>query len=49
MRIERESRNNGRGKNRIVHAYERGVAGWTSGFGSAADGALLVEEVLLTV
>ena len=46
LRVERDGRRCGRGRSSIVHCYGHGGAGWSLAFGSAAEAASLIEDVV---
>ncbi|KAK4695880.1 D-amino-acid oxidase, partial [Lecanoromycetidae sp. Uapishka_2] len=46
VKIEREQGMNGLSQSRIVHAYGHGIGGWTLAFGSGAEVAFLVEQIV---
>ena len=48
VRIEREQGTSGASQSRIVHAYGHGIGGWTLAFGSGAEVASLVEQIVRT-
>lgn len=48
VRIEREPGMNGSSQSRIVHAYGHDIGGWTLAFGSGAEVAFLVGQIVKT-